>query len=234
VTQSLTDEEFDRLGDILKQFGSAAAMNLEELDGFFAALICGPDNVLPSEYLPEVWGDDIANRNSPSVQPILVELISLITRHWNTIINTLTSGDVFTPLLLVNEHDFTPANDWAIGFLRGMELRRSDWTPLLDDEQHAGSLVPIFALAHEHDPDPVMRPYDKPIDAESREKLIIGAAAGVMRIYRYFEPHRLAGAQLHGGTETFRRFTGKVGRNDPCPCGSGRKFKYCCATLTFH
>ncbi len=22
---------------------------------------------------------------------------------------------------------------------------------------------------------------------------------------------------------------GKVGRNDPCPCGSGRKFKQCCA-----
>jgi uncharacterized protein YecA (UPF0149 family) len=21
---------------------------------------------------------------------------------------------------------------------------------------------------------------------------------------------------------------GKVGRNDPCPCGSGRKFKNCC------
>ena len=24
------------------------------------------------------------------------------------------------------------------------------------------------------------------------------------------------------------RFTEKVGRNDPCPCGSGRKFKQCC------
>ena len=22
--------------------------------------------------------------------------------------------------------------------------------------------------------------------------------------------------------------TGKVGRNDPCPCGSGRKYKKCC------
>jgi SEC-C motif-containing protein len=25
-----------------------------------------------------------------------------------------------------------------------------------------------------------------------------------------------------------RRETPKVGRNDPCPCGSGRKFKKCC------
>jgi SEC-C motif-containing protein len=27
---------------------------------------------------------------------------------------------------------------------------------------------------------------------------------------------------------TFRRETPKVGRNDPCPCGSGRKYKKCC------
>ena len=27
--------------------------------------------------------------------------------------------------------------------------------------------------------------------------------------------------------ETVRRATPKVGRNDPCPCGSGRKFKVC-------
>ncbi|MBI3327944.1 MAG: SEC-C domain-containing protein, partial [Nitrospinae bacterium] len=26
----------------------------------------------------------------------------------------------------------------------------------------------------------------------------------------------------------FRREDTKVGRNDPCPCGSGKKYKYCC------
>jgi preprotein translocase subunit SecA len=28
--------------------------------------------------------------------------------------------------------------------------------------------------------------------------------------------------------QTFRREQPKVGRNDPCPCGSGKKFKKCC------
>lgn len=28
--------------------------------------------------------------------------------------------------------------------------------------------------------------------------------------------------------ETFRYSTRKPGRNEPCPCGSGRKFKFCC------
>jgi preprotein translocase subunit SecA len=30
-------------------------------------------------------------------------------------------------------------------------------------------------------------------------------------------------------TITIRRQGPKVGRNDPCPCGSGKKFKHCCA-----
>ncbi len=28
--------------------------------------------------------------------------------------------------------------------------------------------------------------------------------------------------------EPFRREAPKVGRNDPCPCGSGKKYKKCC------
>ncbi|WP_029407996.1 preprotein translocase subunit SecA [Thiomicrorhabdus sp. Milos-T2] len=31
---------------------------------------------------------------------------------------------------------------------------------------------------------------------------------------------------------TFRRETPKVGRNDPCPCGSGKKYKQCCGKLS--
>ena len=30
-------------------------------------------------------------------------------------------------------------------------------------------------------------------------------------------------------TETVRHDSPRVGRNDPCPCGSGKKFKKCCA-----
>ena len=39
----------------------------------------------------------------------------------------------------------------------------------------------------------------------------------------------LEGGRLFPGKiETFRRAAPKVGRNDPCPCGSGKKFKKCC------
>ena len=32
--------------------------------------------------------------------------------------------------------------------------------------------------------------------------------------------------------QTVRRDAPKVGRNDPCPCGSGKKYKHCCARTT--
>jgi uncharacterized protein len=55
--EPLTDAELDRLNSVLARFGDKHSMNLEKLDGFLAALICGPDTVLPSEYLPAIWGN---------------------------------------------------------------------------------------------------------------------------------------------------------------------------------
>ena len=50
--EPLYDAELDRLGDFLEGCKGGKAMNIEELDGFFAALIAGPETVMPSEYFP--------------------------------------------------------------------------------------------------------------------------------------------------------------------------------------
>jgi uncharacterized protein len=231
-TEPLTDAELDRLSNILKNFGDKRSMNLEQLDGFLAALICGPKTVLPSEYLPKIWGDNMVLEDGFNAQPILQDFLSLIMRHWNIIADTLHSGDVFLPLLLQDGNGISHGNDWAHGFLQGVELRKERWAPLLDDEDHVGWLVPIFALANENNPDPDVRPYKEPVSAEMREKLIVGAAAGVTGIYRYFQTHTFP--ETHPPTETTVRRIPKIGRNDPCPCGSGKKFKQCCGKTTLH
>jgi preprotein translocase subunit SecA len=33
-----------------------------------------------------------------------------------------------------------------------------------------------------------------------------------------------------GVVQTVTRADRKIGRNDPCPCGSGKKYKHCCGT----
>ena len=234
--EPLIDAEFDWLAAFLARFANDRAMNLEELDGFLAALVCSPDLVLPSEYLSEICGRDLSVEGAGVDQLELRDFLSLVLRHWNVIANTLHSGDVYLPHLLIDETGVSRANDWAKGFVRGMQVHPAGWSLLLDDEDNGGSLVPIFALAHENDPDPSLRPYQEPISVEKREYLIVGAAAGVMRIYQYFEASRLLELVPDRNEPTRRRIAPKVGRNDPCPCGSGKKFKHCCGkgSITLH
>jgi uncharacterized protein YchJ len=40
--------------------------------------------------------------------------------------------------------------------------------------------------------------------------------------------HHHHGHHHHAPVETFMRSGPKVGRNDACPCGSGKKYKKCC------
>ncbi|NJR42690.1 MAG: hypothetical protein HC767_08495 [Akkermansiaceae bacterium] len=70
--------------------------------------------------------------------------------------------------------------------------------------------------------------------AERREQLIVGVAVSVPAIYRYFAERRRLSASVKREGGTYRRSEEKVGRNEPCPCGSGKKFKKCCGAVTLH
>lgn len=41
-------------------------------------------------------------------------------------------------------------------------------------------------------------------------------------------PHCRHGHHQHHSHDPYVRSAPKTGRNDPCPCGSGKKFKKCC------
>lgn len=215
---ALTDNEFDRLGAFLERFPEA--MNLEAMDGFFSALICAPEVVPMGEVMSQVWGEEAEFAGEDEARDIM----TLIMRHWNTISRALEEDDLYFPYLLADEAGKARGNDWALGFYRGMKFSGRGWSELLNDESN-GSWIPIFALAHEHDPDPEMNP--GAMDDERRQTIIAGMIAGLKRIHQYFAPHRRAMAQ--DLSTTYRRNTPKVGRNDPCRCGSGRKYKQCCA-----
>ena len=42
------------------------------------------------------------------------------------------------------------------------------------------------------------------------------------------EKKKALGRQVSSGEDTYKRQHKKIGRNEPCPCGSGKKFKQCC------
>ena len=88
----------------------------------------------------------------------------------------------------------------------------------------------MMMLCHEHDDDPEMRP--KPISPE-RENVTAHMVAGLLGAYRYFREHRQDYASTVFTPEP-RRSTPKIGRNDPCLCGSGKKYKRCCGGVTIN
>jgi uncharacterized protein len=226
--EPLTDAELDRLGDFLKSSKGGNAMNLEELDGFFAALIAGPETVMSIEYYSEVFGGEMSDACEFGSLDEANEILGLMMRHWNTIAGALFKGEAYVPLLLEDEDGAAHGNDWARGFMRGMHMRHDGWAELMDDEEHGGCLVPMVMLCHEHDEDPEMRP--EPISPEKRVEVIAHMAAGLLGAYQYFRAQREADLSVH--VPEARRNPSKVGRNDPCPCGSGKKYKKCCGSAT--
>src|ERR1035441_7463834 len=89
LTQPLTNAELDRLDHFLRSVNPGEGMSLEELDGFFCALISSPEVVPPSEYMPHIFGGELAQGRGVSTIEEAQELLNLLTRHWNTIAATL-------------------------------------------------------------------------------------------------------------------------------------------------
>ena len=68
---------------------------------------------------------------------------------------------------------------------------------------------------------------------ENRPKQMEASHASAKSSFNGDEAHRQARSSsmqkaATGSGVTVRRVTEKVGRNDPCPCGSGKKYKNCC------
>jgi uncharacterized protein len=152
-------------------------------------------------------------------------------RYYNEISRVFRRGEPRMPYMVQDGEEFSGGNDWARGFLTGTRLRHDLWLEIVNDEERAGPFIPIWALAYEHDEDPSMCSYDHPVSPELREELIVGMIAGATQLYATFREER---GERRAGRALPLSPTRKTGRNDPRPCGSGKKFKACCAQLTFH
>jgi uncharacterized protein len=192
------------------------AMSLEELDGFFCALIAGPETILPSEYMPYIWGGD-----KPAEGPVydseaqLRFVLQLLMRYWNQIARRLAE-DLPHPPFMFGADDADRGREWATGFLGGLALRQDAWVPLLEHGK-AGGLVRVIMALYKSDPDVLGEPVTPALRREIIEELpeIVLAIADFWRNPQ--GRHAPAPSQSK-----------KIGRNEPCPCGSGRKYKKCC------
>ncbi|MEO6967381.1 MAG: UPF0149 family protein [Rhodanobacteraceae bacterium] len=234
----LSDEELEELDQfLLSDLVSEEALPMSGLDGYLTAIVVGPIAVMPSRWLPGVWGS--TEDDSPTYENIeqAQRILTLIMRHMNGIVWSLQHDpDAFDPMFDTlkfpdESREHLDGEMWAHAFIQGIALTRKDWQPLFDDAGMVQVLRPIHLLGSEDvttEEDALTR------TREQREQLAQEIPAAVAEIYRYWQPCRETSAAPVVSTSNVRS-NPKVGRNDPCPCGSGRKFKKCCgAPATLH
>ncbi len=222
LDESLTAPEYRALATFLAKCLGGVAPNLEALDGFFCALVVGPDLVMSSEYLPLVLGSDNHFDDPREADRVL----PLLMRHWNTIAQTLNQGEVYDLYLLKQTPERHAGADWADAFMQGVSLRYEQWRGLIDSKEHGEAILPMMLLAQEKDPE--LQPLLRPMPRATRNEMLAKMTIGLVDINRYFRKLSTAPAQSVRRSEPTRRSAPKVGRNTRCPCGSGKKFKVCC------
>lgn len=217
--KALTSRELEKLEIYLSRLPQS--MTVEMLDGFFAALVCSPKLVMPSEYMPHVLGEE---ESKLADLEEVKDFYELVMRHWNAVARALAKKDKRYDLVLVSPDDGKSYGEgWAKGFLQGVRIGGAAWGDLIHDEEKGGIFVPLFALAHEHDPDPELRP--NPIGDDQRDLMLATISASLSFVFKYFAQHR---RQPQMDSAVRKQTPSKVGRNESCPCGTGRKYKHCC------
>jgi len=196
-------------------------MLLTELDGLLTGVLVCPVPVAVEEWLPIVWGDE-TDGVPPFEDPLDVQWFrdAVIARR-DEIGRDLARGRL-QPILDVDDRNGDVLwEPWIDGFAEAMTLRPDAWQALAegidtDAVDAVTSLSELIAVARgESELD---TPAVNALDASAPAVL----AAAVLRLYatRARTDGLVAAAPASAPV--------KVGRNEPCRCGSGRKSKRCC------
>ena len=221
----LTDDEFHELDMfLLNEVESDEAMTIDILNGYLHAIAIAPTTVHPKQWLPQVWGLGTFMPPMDSIDQ-LNHVLGLVMRHFNGIIAGLQSEPrEISPVWATREYrgkEYDEAEGWAYGFVEGMRLCWDDWKPLLDTPEGQAWFRPIALLGEEEfsaDQDDLTK------TPARRSKIAQQIPEAVLAMHAYWLPLRQAVYER----EVAKAMQPKVGRNDPCPCGSGKKFKKCC------
>lgn len=219
----LRESDLDHLEQLLEaEVFQGDAMRLDEIQAMLCAIVSGPAPVPPSVWLPEALGKGLEHADNP----IVLETLELLMRLNNAIATALLENETVSPVLYPvdetgDEYDYAA---WADTYVFGAGLG-GDWFELAGKHTDDLSelLEPMFLLNGmlKEDVEKSGERWFPPAEearlvAEIQENLPVI----VQTLYNFWRNKRSGGA--------VRSAAPKSGRNDPCPCGSGRKYKQCC------
>lgn len=223
----LTHEDLDQLDTYLMSDALPEdTMDLEMLDGFLVALAIGPDGFTGDDWLAEVFGGKIPENIDPAMRDLILRHAAHVASSFAPAAREKQPEDepLYLPLVLQEETEDDSWMDtlgqyWASGFRAGFMQREDEWgQAMADDDELTDAICNIMALEFGHHPERTNEVLTRQA-REDRVDELPWLVEGIL--YSWLE-------RKYGRVETVVREGEKVGRNDPCSCGSGKKFKKCC------
>jgi uncharacterized protein len=205
------------------------AMSALELDGYLTGIIVTPQAapIRPSAWIARLWGDEEPIfENEAQINTVL----GAVMIHYNTLLREIDRSVErleanyivdYQPLFLSG--DQKPTHDavrtWVRGFWKAMALDPETWSKLAEDKRTNIIIAPFVGFFDLGKPEPHEIPDDIDDRLDEDAALIPRMILVLRKLARIREAARRP-APLSRPS--------KVGRNDPCPCGSGKKYKRCC------
>jgi uncharacterized protein len=255
ATPSLSPQEFDEIDAILDDLRSRydETPQWEFCEGFMAALICCRRPIAPSEYLPvllAIGADGAQDEGSFADEAQAGRFMELWLRRWNEVahaldaeVDSLDDEAAYQPEVMdlrgaiaalpaderaavADEAVPSFAQVWALGFMFAVEAWPEERTPPRDKEAVKwldGALEAMVALTEDDTDVPTLSVFDENGPPSLSVNRLNAFADAVWAVYDLRELWRNFGprvATVHAAATP--------GRNDPCSCGSGKKYKKCC------
>ena len=251
----LTPDEFDEIDAILDDLRSRCdeTPQWEFCEGFMAALICCRRVITPSEYLPVLLaigmdGDDDEGSFADEAQQL--RFFELWMRRWNEVaqalnaeVEALDDDDAYHPEVMdvrgavaaLPDAERAAVGDealpafgqvWALGFMYAIEAWPEEWAAPRDKEAVKWlneALDAIVALTEDDTEAPTISVFDEDGPPSLSVQRLNAFADAVWAVYDLRELWRNFGPRVE---PVHKQAT--PGRNDPCHCGSGKKYKKCC------
>lgn len=214
----LTEKELEWLDELLAKYShDKSILDVSELDGMLTAILSSPSEIDPDEWLLALWGgaEHVPNWTN---ERELDRFMNLTFQHMNDIGERLFDyPEQFDPLFGEREVEgtsLTIVEEWCYGYMRGVAMR--DWSTLPD------SLKPSLAAISLHGDEAQQAQLDE-MDPEAFVDSFEAIRPAALALHEYWSTH-----QAEPVVQQPHVAENKTGRNDPCPCGSGKKFKQCC------
>jgi len=123
---SLSDAELDELDDFLMSDKTPKeCMDVSTLDGFLTALVIGPETILPSRWLPVLWGEAENDEIIWESKDKMKRIVDLIMCHYNSIVKGFqVDPPDFNPIIFsrdVEGKEVTIIDEWCSDILRSLK-----------------------------------------------------------------------------------------------------------------